>query len=348
MSNQPPIEVPQGAIRFNTDSQRMEFFDGYWWYEMATHTNIFDGGAGRALIFEGDASSNKIDVINIDTQGNATDFGATHHNNNSVGASGDRTRALCYGGGPGSATNTIEFFTISIGNAGIDFGDLTFTGRQPGNACNSTRTLICGGYPSPFGTTSAVNTICYVTTQTTGNALDFGDLVTTGEQTMASSPTRGVGIGGNGVGASAPSGGRLTECQFVTTHTLGNAFEFSELANFRNDAIGVGNNVRGVFLGGGQNSPLSDQTDQITFVEHASLGTPTDFGNLSAISQSHAGTSNKTRAVKTNGYQGSPVSASTNQIEYVNIATGGDAVDFGDATYAGGADAAHCGSQGGL
>ena len=346
MSNKPPIEVPQGAIRLNTDSQKLEFFAQDRWYEMATHTNIFDGSAGRALIFRGSTSSQDIDVINIDTAGNATDFGATHHNNSSVGASGDRTRALCYGGGPGSATNTIEFFTISIGNAATDFGDLTFTGRQVGNACNSTRTLMCGGYPSPFGTGDAVNNICYVTTQTTGNALDFGDLVSTGEQTMASSPTRGVGIGGYGV--SGPVSGRFTTCQFVTTHTLGNAFEFSELAEPRNDAIGVGNNVRGVFLGGGQNSPLPDQTDQITFVEHASLGSPTDFGNLIAISQSHAGTSNKTRAVKTNGFQGSPVSASTNQIEYINIATGGDAVDFGDATYASTSNAAHCGAQGGL
>ena len=348
MSNQPPIEVPQGAIRLNTDSQKLEFFAQDRWYEMATHSDVFDGSAGRALIFEGDASSNKIDVINIDTQGNATDFGVTHHNNSSVGVTGDRTRALCYGGGPsGSQTNKIEFYTISIGNAAIDFGDLTFTGRQPGNACNSTRSLMCGGYPSPFSTGNAVNTICYVTTQTTGNALDFGDLITTGEQVMASSPTRGVGIGGYGVGPSAPSGGRLTECQFITTHTLGNAFEFSELANARNDANGCGNNVRGVFLGGGQNSPLPDQTDQITFVEHASLGTPTDFGNLSAISQSHAATSNQIRAVRTNGYFGDG-QGTTNRIEYVNIATGGDAIDFGDATHTGGSNAAHCNAQGGL
>jgi len=345
MSNKPPIEVPQGAIRLNTDSQKLEFFAQDRWYEMATHTNIFDGGAGRALIFEGDANSNKIDVINIDTQGNATDFGVTHHNKDSIGASGDRTRALCYGGGPGSAVNTIEFYTISIGNAGIDFGDLTFTCRQPGNACNSTRTLICGGYPSPFGTAQAVNTICYVTTQTTGNALDFGDLVTTGEQTMASSPTRGVGIGGYGVGPSAPSGGRFTECQFITTHTLGNAFEFANLQNPRNDAIGVGNNVRGVFLGGGQNSPLPDQTDAIDFVEYASLGTPTRFGDLIAIAQSHAGTSNQVRAVKSQGYSGG---SGVNTMEFISIASGGRAVEFGDATNSDPASAAHCGSQGGL
>ena len=345
MSNKPPIEVPQGAIRLNTDSQKLELYAQDRWYEMATHNNIFDGGAGIALIFEGDASSNKIDVIHIDTQGNATDFGVTHYNNDSVGSSGDRTRALVYGGGSPSTTNKIEFYTISTSSSATDFGDLTFTGRQPGNACNSTRTLICGGYPSPFGTGNAVNTICYVTTQTTGNALDFGDLISTGEQTMASSPTRGVGIGGYGVGPSAPSGGRLTECQFITTHTLGNAQEFSELANARNDTIGVGNNVRGVFLGGGQNSPLSSQTDAIDFVEHASLGKPTRFGDLIAIAQSHAGTSNQVRAVKSQGYSGG---AAVNTMEFISIASGGRAVEFGDATNSDPASAAHCGAQGGL
>ena len=343
MSNNPPIEVPQGAIRLNTDSQRLEFFAQDRWYEMANHSEVFDGGAGIGLIFQGDAPNTNIDVINISTTGNATDYGQDHHNNDSVGATGDRTRALCYGGGSPSTTNKIEFYTISTkGNSGVDFGDLTFTGRQPGNACNSTRSLMCGGYPSPYSTGNAVNTICYVTTQTTGNALDFGDLVTTGEQTMASSPTRGVGIGGYGVGPSAPSGGRLTECQFITTHTLGNAQKFSDLTVARNDANGAGSNTRGVFLGGAHDS---GQTDAITFVEFATLGNAVDFGNLIQIGQSHCCTSNKVRAVKTNG---SVPGGNTNRIEFVNIATGGEAVEFGDATYTGASSAAHCNAQGGL
>ena len=343
MSNNPPIEVPQGAIRLNTDSQRLEFFAQDRWYEMAIHSEVFDGGSGIALIFEGDGSSNNIDVINIDTQGDATDFGQDHYNNDSVGSTGDRTRALVYGGGSPSTTNKIEYYTISTkGNSAIDFGDLTFTARQPGNACNSTRSLMCGGYPSPYSSGNAVNTICYVVTQSTGNATDFGDLVTTGEQVMSCSPTRGVGIGGYGVGSSAPSGGRLTECQFITTHTLGNAFEFANLEVARNDANGAGNNVRGVYLGGAHDS---GQTDAITFVELASLGRPTDFGNLINAGQSHCCTSNKIRAVKTNG---SISPTSTNRIEFVNIATGGDAVEFGDATYTGASSAAHCNAQGGL
>ena len=49
MSNKPPIEVPQGAIRLNTDSQRLEFFAQDRWYEFATDTQVLDGGVGRGV-----------------------------------------------------------------------------------------------------------------------------------------------------------------------------------------------------------------------------------------------------------------------------------------------------------
>ena len=45
MSNQPPIEVPQGAIRLNTDSQKLEFYAQDRWYEMATEVLHLLGGA---------------------------------------------------------------------------------------------------------------------------------------------------------------------------------------------------------------------------------------------------------------------------------------------------------------
>ena len=52
MSNQPPIEVPQGAIRLNTDSQKLEFFAQDRWYEMATDSPILDGGT-RGIVSHG-------------------------------------------------------------------------------------------------------------------------------------------------------------------------------------------------------------------------------------------------------------------------------------------------------
>ena len=52
------------------------------------------------------------------------------------------------------------------------------------------------------------------------------------------------------------------------------------------------------------------------------------------------------RAVKTNG--STTPGGNVNRIEFVNIATGGEAVEFGDATYTGTSSAAHCNAQGGL
>ena len=47
MSNQTPIGVPQGAIRFNTDSQKLEFYAQDRWYEIATDFPYL-GGNGNA------------------------------------------------------------------------------------------------------------------------------------------------------------------------------------------------------------------------------------------------------------------------------------------------------------
>ena len=76
MSNQPPIEVPQGAIRLNTDSQKLEFFAQDRWHEMATDVPTLDGGA-RGLFAGGynPSKSNVIDYITIAKTGNALDFG---------------------------------------------------------------------------------------------------------------------------------------------------------------------------------------------------------------------------------------------------------------------------------
>ena len=75
MSNKPPSEVPQGAIRLNTDSQKLEFYAQDQWHEMATEITNLNGGA-RGTFTGGEPSiSNNMDFITIPTRGNATDFG---------------------------------------------------------------------------------------------------------------------------------------------------------------------------------------------------------------------------------------------------------------------------------
>ena len=71
----PPVEVPQGAIRFNTDSQKLEFYAQDQWWEMVIDTPALgtssDTGAGARGVFAGgyDAPLRKteIDYININS-----------------------------------------------------------------------------------------------------------------------------------------------------------------------------------------------------------------------------------------------------------------------------------------
>jgi hypothetical protein len=68
----------------------------------------------------------------------------------------------------------------------------------------------------------------------------------------------------------------------------------------------------------------------IEFVEIASAGNTTDFGDLAATTMRLAGTSSPTRGIIGGGLTPS----ATNVISYITIATAGNATDFGDLTLA--------------
>ena len=78
---------------------------------------------------------------------------------------------IIYASNENTASNTIQYITISTTGNAIDFGDLTAAQQQGSATASSTRGIISGGYVSAY-----VNTIQFVTITTTGNASDFGDL----------------------------------------------------------------------------------------------------------------------------------------------------------------------------
>ena len=95
MSNQPPIEVPQGAIRLNTDSQKLEFFAQDRWYEMATESPVLSGGVrGVFMTGYGPADVNTIDYMPIATGGLAVDFGDDTISRRQAGGCSSRTRGI--------------------------------------------------------------------------------------------------------------------------------------------------------------------------------------------------------------------------------------------------------------
>ena len=329
-----PTTVPTGAIRYNTDSNKMECFNGTKWWEISVSSHDLNGGA-RGLIAGGDAT-NTIDYITIATAGNATDFGDLVEVTYQQASFGSITRAI-WTGGAGPATNPndmIQYATFaSIGNT-TDFGNLVTARRNCTGASNQTRGISAGGGNGPE--TTVYNTIDYVTIASTGDAKDFGDLTRTNMVIAGgiNSPTRGVFAGGAGTG---PSYNETNVIDFVTLTTLGDAVDFGDLSVALAAPAGCSNTVRGIIAGGASNLfPGNVMTSDISYINIASTGNPQNFGDLSAGRNfgNSGGMSSSTRGVFACGYIAPAPSATQNVIEYITLATEGDAVDFGDATVA--------------
>ena len=337
MSNKPPIEVPQGAIRLNTDSQKLEFFAQDRWYEMATNvpnlgdaTNSTDASGGaRGLIGGGsDGRTDATDYITVSTAGNGQDFGNLTQSRDQLGAGASRTRGIFAGGYTPSHSNRIDRYEIStLGNA-IDFGNLTLSRKDLDSCSNQTRIVHMGGRVTP----SNKNNIDYNTIASDGDALDYGDLTATNSNHCCyGNAVRGI-----------MHGGFNQTMEFITIPTLGNAQDFGEAVTSRlTQGAGCSSSTRGMAMGGGTSDSIID------YVTIATLGNATRFGDLYNGTGDGAGLSNCVRGVLAGGRTPSP---ETNIIQYINISTEGDSIDFGDLSYTGSTRSAAglCNAHGGL
>ena len=125
------------------------------------------------------ARLNVMEYITIATTGNATYFGDTTANGKRPSTGSSSTRGVYAGGdtasGDTNETNVIGYITIATTGNATDFGDLVLAVTSPANgqACSSTRMLVSGGN-APGATYN--NIIQMITIETTGNAVDWGDL----------------------------------------------------------------------------------------------------------------------------------------------------------------------------
>jgi hypothetical protein len=319
------ITTAQGTIRFNTDSQKLEFYAQDQWWEMVTDTpnlgvssntdagarGVFSGGNVPTLV-------NTIDYINIHSTGNATDFGDLTASRDFPSSCSSSIRGLFVTGR--TITNTIDYVTISSTGDAQDFGDSS-QARTFSAACSSpTRGISAGG-----ATPTYQNTIDYVTISSTGNAQDFGDLsFVKGFISSCSSPTRGVFGGGI---TTVPTTTYLNLIEFVTISTLGNTFNFGDLSFTRSGGASCSSSTRAVFGGGYSPGGTSNVIDYITF---STLGSAQNFGDLITARGYLSSCSSSTRGLFGGGTIGSLTNV--NVIEYVTITSAGDSVDFGDLT----------------
>ena len=336
----PPSEIPLGAMRFNSDSQKLEYWKGDAWMQIKTFSPNLDGGA-RGVIFGGntDAIVNTMEFITISTQGNAQDFGDMTSVASRGGALSSRTRGIRAAGQTPSTINTIEFITISSTGNATNFGDLNYTPKFPAPMANETRGVFAGGY-----TPTNVNTIELITIASTGNGTNFGDMTSArNRQSGCASPTRGLMLGGASPSPSESVEG-MNNIEFITIASTGDSQDFGDLSVTKFQNVTVSNATRGISFGA-RTQPNGNNNNVIDFITIATLGNAIDFGDDDGhVGQ--AGVSSPTRAVRLGG-RTSP--ADTDAIIYVEIATQGSAVDFGNLTTAcnnhstGGASNAHGG-----
>ena len=169
---------------------------------------------------------------------------------------------------------------------------------------------------------------------TTGNATDFGDL--SGVRAAfdgCSSSTRGV-VGGGGTPTA------LSTIEYFTMPSEGGANDFGDLTSARQYIGSTNSSTRGLFL----NAWGPVKTNSIEFITIASTGDASDFGDSTLARQADSATSSPTRGVVGGGegQAGSSYSHANpaspfaeNLIDFVTIATLGNAQDFGDRTIEG-------------
>ena len=324
----PPSEIPLGAMRFNSDSQKLEYWNGDIWMQVHTFSPNLNGGP-RGLYFNGSVPGtnevNTIEYITISTQGNATNFGDSTISSRQGTAFSNSTRAIRGGGvTPGGGhSDVLDYVTIASMGDATDFGDLTQQKiGHPAGFANETRGICAGGEKS--GPVANVDVIEYVTIATTGDAKDFGDLTYTAQgESGGASPTRAIVAGG-----FTPS--IISAINFFTMATTGNAQVFGELSvGRRGSSRGQSNNsTRWIMIGGQTPSYINN----IEYVTIATLGNGIDFGDCPTNLSVTAPMSSPTRCVFAGGSSSDPTLV--NNISYIEFATGGTAADFGDTTTA--------------
>lgn len=129
--------------------------------------------------------------------------------------------------------------------------------------------------------------------------------------------------------------------EYFSIPTTGNSVNFGNLTAARYGSTAVSNGTRGVFGGGSQNTGYRSAFVIMDYITFATTGNATAFGSLTQA-RAHLGSfSNETRGVfagGTNYYTSDTDAGDTNYttIDYITIATTGNATGFGQMRIAGG------------
>jgi len=232
-------------------------------------------------------------------------------------------------------TSTMNYIEISTLGDAVDFGDVSDAGSI-GSSSNSIRGVFnYGDVPN------SIVRMDYTVISSSGGVADFGDIsyVTRDGPFGAGDNTRGV-LGGSAGGPSNMGGSPgkgVNMIDYITFATTGDSNDFGDLTVARRGVCACSSPTRTVW-GGGYIKP-QNHTKTVDYVITQTKGDATHFGELT-VSRGHMGAvSSTTRGI---WYGGSiygpdaPAYTFYNTIDYITIASNGNAVDFGDSVSSGG------------
>ena len=325
MSNFPPSgEIPRGAIRFNTDSNKPELWDGSQWAEFQLSTpNIAQSGdptpGARGFAAGGNPTpSNMITAVNLASTGRSFDFANLTNSTRAGGCGSSNTRAIAGGGlDPSSRTNVINIWTMAQQADATDFGDLVDTVRSTTGVSNSIRVTFAGGLDDP----ALHNDIQTVLFASNGGTIDFGAL------TAARSHTAGIANQVRAVIGGGEEPSKVNKMDFFNLATGQDAEDFGDLSSTRSSITPTGDTTRGVFMGGEPGF-----TNIMEYVTFSTTGNAVNFGDLSSrVKRSGGSSSNCVRGFYFGGSSDTPSPGTIHDdCDSIIIATTGDSIDFGD------------------
>ena len=222
-------------------------------------------------------------------------------------------------------SDTIDYVTITtLGNA-TDFGNMSAKRMYHCSVGSRIRGYWMGGQTPSAN--NGVNSINYVTISSTGDAVDYGDLASVSKNGQAcSSNTRGVIALGQ-----SPAPTHVDTMEYFDLSTSGTGVDFGDAStDQRTGGAACASSTRGIFWGGNTSPSSPYYGTQIDYITISTTGNAADFGDIgTGRSNIMASFSNSTRGILAGGLD-QPYTGVGNLIEYITIASTGNATDFGD------------------
>jgi len=351
-----PYQIPQGAwnhlalTREGTTARlhiNGEFIGSATWSKVFTETNL---RIASARYLSGESYTDYISnfrVLKGTALYNESNFTPPVH---ALEVIKDTIILCCNNPDSAGAEGTGKTITVNGDAAASTFSPGLTRDFTSGTEFNGVTTFDTQGYfVPPSGTTAqrdssggrglirmGDNGINYITISTLGNSQDFGDATVAAQNTSAcASSTRGL----FSQGYAHPNYYKTID--YVTIAATGNAVDFGDITTSASFIYGMGgcaSSTRGLFAGGftAPSPNAAAGLKQINYVTIASLGDSQDFGDLTGNGVRYpAATSSPTRGVFAGGRDSADAPVyNQNVIHYVTIATLGNALDFGDLSYA--------------